>query len=251
MASAVHAQSAVKALELILEAADGGGVFTEEEVVESFVSETGGSCVSKVATLAAWVVAELVLHGVFIALHGRSDGAHVNDSAVEDTSKRWMFVETRQDSLNKRTAFHAAAALARRQPDLSSTGNTPVMREELAITPETSVTAVKYRRRSQIVLILEPVPVGKDALVTAVVTEYILPKVDNISVPGEEVSGAVDEVGQVDVDCDKLVKVILRGGKDGVDPRTIPEAVDSLDVILSLTLGHHLPALRVSWMLIR
>lgn len=108
------------------------------------------------------------------------------------------------------------------------------MREELAITPKTSVTAVKQRRRGEVVLILEPVPVWQGALEPAFVAQRLLPEVDEISVPGEEVSGAVNEVGQIDVDGNELVEVVLGGGEDGIDPGEVPETVDGFGVLLPL-----------------
>lgn len=57
---------------------------------------------------------------------------------------------------------------------------------------------------------------------TAVVAQRFFPKVDNISVPGEKVANAVDEVGKVYVDGDELVEIVLGGGEHGIDPRQIP-----------------------------
>ena len=144
----------------------------------------------------------------------------------------------------------------------SAANQTSVVSEELASAAEAGIATIKYRRKMERRLVLvpatqltitssavlaplrrhnEPVPVRESALVAALVAESILPERNQVTVPREEVGGAVHKVGQVGMDCDKLIEVVLCGRELGIDCWECPKTLDGLDVVLALALAHVLP----------
>jgi len=59
--------------------------------------------------------------------------------------------------------------------------------------------------------------------------------------PHQKIGGAVDKVGLIHMDGDKVVKVVLGRREGGVDRRELPQALDGADVVSSLRLGEVVP----------
>ena len=154
------------------------------------------------------------------------------------------------DHVGERARGDAAAASSGREGDKGGCvegfrEDEALVGDEVTVTPEGGVGAVKDGRGRRVGNIETPFPVGDGTGVAARGAEFLLVRPGEVAVPGEEDAREVNVQGLHEVDGDKVVKEGdgAREG-DGVEQTRLgAQTLDGGDIALALGLGEGSPFL--------